>query len=103
AGARGRSVNPLSACGLRYSHISNGGALPLLQLCWGRWRGAPDGVWPAPPTAVALRERHREPASEHSCFPHPIRPFGPPPRFAEKGRFVDRLQLDDGPLLRGEV
>jgi hypothetical protein len=52
------------------------GSLP--QLCWGRWREAPDGVRPAASMEVGLHDRHGEPASIETCFPHPIRPFRPP-------------------------
>ena len=70
----------------------------LPQLCWGRWREAPDGVWPAAPTQVGLHERRREPVSSHSCFPHPISPFGPPsPAWGRKGR---RGSLSKAPALR---
>jgi hypothetical protein len=55
---------------------SRGDFLP--QHCWGRWREAPGGVWPTASTQVRLHDRHREPASIQTCFPHPIRPFGPP-------------------------
>jgi phage terminase large subunit-like protein len=55
---------------------SRRGLLP--QLCWGRWREAPDGVWPAASTQVALHDRHREPVSIRTCFPNPIRRSAPP-------------------------
>ena len=50
----------------------------LLQLCWGRWPEGPDGVRPTAAAPVGLRDRHCGLASSHPCFPHPIRPFGPP-------------------------
>jgi hypothetical protein len=53
-------------------------AISLPQLCWGRWREAPDGVWPAASTQVGLHDHRCERASIQTCFPHPIRPFGPP-------------------------
>ncbi len=36
------------------------------------------GCGPLPQLWVGLHERHPEPSSSHPCFPHPIRPFGPP-------------------------
>ena len=63
---------------LLHSHISNRSADPLLQLCWGRWREAPDGVRPTASNQVGLRGCRREPSPDHTCFPHPIRPSGPP-------------------------
>jgi len=39
---------------------------------------APDGVWPVASGQVGLRDRHRKPASIHSCFPHPIRRYAAP-------------------------
>jgi hypothetical protein len=48
--------------------------------CWGRWREAPDGVWPAAATLTGLRDRHCKPSSDQACFPHPIRPSATFPR-----------------------
>jgi hypothetical protein len=53
--------------------------------CWGRWREAPDGVWPAATTPDGLHERYRELAVQAPCFSHPIRRLRRHlPRFAEK-------------------
>ena len=49
-------------------------ALP--QLRWGRWRVAPDGVWPTAATRVGWRQRHQELASIRPCSPHPVRGEG---------------------------
>jgi hypothetical protein len=66
-------------------------AISLPQLCWGRWREAPDGVWPAASTQVGLHDHRCERASIQTCFPHPIRPFGPPsPLRGERGVRRDR-------------
>ena len=63
--------------GLRHSHISNRSADPLLQLCWGRWREAPDGVRATASNQVGSRDCHREPSPDHTCF---RTPSGPPSR-----------------------
>ncbi len=46
---------------------------------------APDGAWPAAVTLVGLHDRRTEPSSSHPCFPHPIRPSGPPSALREEG------------------
>ena len=65
---------------LRHAHISNreSGGEPFPGFRRGRWRVAPDGVWAEALTlkdctAVAAFLSRATP-----CFPHPIRPFGPP-------------------------
>jgi hypothetical protein len=77
-----------------YSHISSRGGSPS-PACWGRWREAPDGVWHAASPQVGLHERRREPSSDHTGFPHPIRPSatfpaprrrGPTPALARSSR-----------------
>ncbi len=71
------SIAPPPPLSTIFTHLkSRRGSLP--QLCWGRWREAPDGVWRAASTQVGLHDRHCEPTSIQTCFPHPIRPFGPP-------------------------
>jgi hypothetical protein len=76
-------------------HISQSRRRSLPQLGRGRWCGAPVGVWPAAATQAGLHDRRCELASSHPCFPHPIRPFGPPsPLRGEGGERSDR------PLLR---
>ena len=62
---------------LRHAHTPNWRAFPS-PACWGRWPEGPDGVWPAASNRVGLHDRQREPTSERTCFPHPIRPFGAP-------------------------
>src|SRR5271166_4573061 len=54
-----------------YIHASARSRVLLPQLCWGRWREAPDGVWPAAGTSVRLHERHREPFIDASLFSAP--------------------------------
>ena len=54
--------------------------------CWGRGRAAPDGVWPAASTQVALRERHREPPPKQTRLPHP-KGLRPPPGQAGRRLF----------------
>ena len=47
---------------------------------------APDGVWSAASGQVGLHDRHRKPASIHTCFPHPIRRYAAPsPLRGEEG------------------
>ena len=54
--------------------------------CWGRWRGAPDGVWAAALTPARLHKRRRELSGSRTCFPHPIRRLRRHlPHFVEKG------------------
>ena len=65
----------------------SGGRIPS-PACWGRWREAPDGVWPAAidsrSACTTVAANLRDPAP---CFPHPIRRLRRHlPRFAEKGR-----------------
>ena len=63
-------------------HVKKSGDSPCHPCCHDT-----DGVWPAASTGVGLHERPREPTPEHTCFPHPIRPFGPPsPATGEGGR-----------------
>ena len=89
---------------LRDSHISNCRAEPLPQLAGeggaiGRRKTpvirramAPDGVRPTASAQVGLRDCQREPSSDQPCFPHPIRPSGPPsPLCGEGGARRDRL------------
>ena len=67
--------------------------LSLLQLCWGRWREAPDGVRPAAATLDRIaRPSGPDLQSNYPCFPHPIRPSGPTsPLRGEGGARRDRL------------
>ena len=74
---------PFSLRELQYSHISNRRADPF-PTCCGRWREAPDGVWPA----ASAYSRIARP-SPRTCVgpyllsaPHPA--FGHLPCFAEK-------------------
>src|SRR5271166_6095270 len=54
-----------------------GGAIGRRETPVFRRAMAPDGVWPAASGQVGLHDRHRKPASIHSCFPHPIRRHSP--------------------------
>src|SRR5271166_2413254 len=66
--------------------VQSGAARIPSPACWGRWREAPDGVWPAATTPDGLHERFRELAAQAPCLPHPIRRLRRHlPRFAEKG------------------
>ena len=60
------------------ANIMRLGQAPPPQLAGEGGAGASDGVWPAASTQVGLHNRHCEPTSSHTCFPHPIRPSGPP-------------------------
>ena len=69
---------------------------------WGRWREAPDGVWPAASTVGRIAR-----PSQRTCVdpdllstPHPSGFARHLPRFAEKGRRGDRLQLSIQPKCR---
>src|SRR5271166_1096265 len=66
-----------------YIHASARSRVLLPQLCWGRWREAPDGVWPAAGTSVRLHERHREPFIDASLFSAPQ--SAPPAALRRKG------------------
>jgi hypothetical protein len=71
--------------------------------CWGRWREAPDGVWPAASTEVGLHDPHRELAVEAPWFPHPIRRLRRHlPHFAGKGG-VRPPPADEGQLALGAL
>ena len=72
----GRRVSPLLAgYGIHTSKIAARTPSPA---CGGRWREAPDGVWPAASGQVALHDRHREPFINGSRSPHPIRRYAAP-------------------------
>jgi hypothetical protein len=68
-----------------FTHLKSRMRIPS-PACWGRWRRAPDGVWAGPSTEVGLHNRYREHATIHTCFPHPIRPSGPPSPLRGEGR-----------------
>ena len=52
--------------------------------CWGRWRKAPDGVWPTASAQAGLHDRHPSLRPTNLLSPpHPA--FAPLPRFAGKG------------------
>ena len=53
-------------------------ARPPFSAQRGRWPVGPDGVSPTAATQVWLQKRQRERAPVQTCFPHPIRPHGPP-------------------------
>ena len=65
------------------------------QLCWGRWREAPDGVWSTASASVGLRDRSDEPASDQPCFPHPIRPSATFPASRRRGNPSSREDSGD--------
>jgi hypothetical protein len=77
-------------------------AISLPQLCWGRWREAPDGVWPAASTQVGLHDHRCERASIQTCFPHRIRPFGPPSPLRGEGGRLPRSATPRHGLLGGD-
>ena len=56
----------------------SGGRAPPFSAQRGRWPVGPDGVSPTAATQVWLQKRQRERAPVQTCFPHPIRPYGPP-------------------------
>ncbi len=66
-----------------------GAALP--QLCWGRWREAPDGVWSAP--AAVGRVARPSPRSLIERSPAFRTPSGPPghPRVLARGQALPRF------------
>ena len=70
---------------LPHSHISNSGAVSLPQLGWGRWRGAPDGVWPAAATQAGSQT---DSANLHRAIPAFHTPSGLRPPSPLRGEGV---------------
>jgi hypothetical protein len=64
----GTSHSPLALYSIHTSQIAARTPSPA---CWGRWREAPDGVWPAASGQVGLHDRHREPFVDASLFSAP--------------------------------
>src|SRR5208282_2026446 len=77
-------------------HTSQIGVRTPSPACWGRWPEGPDGVWPASSNRVGLHDRQREPTSERTWFPHPIRPFGAPSPLRGEGVYRGARALDLG-------
>ena len=61
------------------SFAGEGGAIGRRKTPVFRRAMAPDGVWPAAATLGRIARPSPRAFNETSCFPHPIRPFGPPP------------------------
>ena len=82
--------------GLRHSHISNRSADPFSSFAGEGGAKRRMGCGPLPQLWVGLHDRHREPSSTHPCFPHPIRPSGPPSPLRGEGgarRLETRRQI----------
>ena len=69
----------------------------FLHQLWGRWREAPDGVWPAASMQVGTHDRCCGSASVQTRFPHPVRRASPAAFPASRGRGKLPGRSSEGP------